>query len=1156
MCSPRPFVRASHSNATCVEPQKLDVTCCDVQAAVLGRRSSHSSLCYLTLKSLDYVARNAILFTLLADEGAQDRLDHIWNIFYHLVLDNESLTLLIEQCRKLVVLSKDLESWNTGPYARFLTMCDKRTLAEVRRFWSLYVATADYAPDRRKWFKKNLFDGMKQVLAHDFVVTSSRSAGPLAPLAVKAVAEQFRNFWSTGITDDGLHSTDQATFVNPTFVFSTAGDKFSVHYGVDPVAGFHLAEVVATSNQETISVLEQKLVRAARNQFSQWCTSVIKLLKGTSVPSSKLVVRLFVGDALSLSQALSHLNSCGVTATPILTSPWRASTVEFEESQYGEGASTPAPTTFNVIDTSNISDYIGLLNLLVVTIPILSKSPSATLYTEALISYTDSPSVDILERLCGDMQTVSLLLGIIPASFLSRFTTRSNVHETFMQLFGGQQYYERIAWKAIDDEYRLSFAPDQLGRLLFDVYLKMFSDENMARQLQHMSSSATRAHLKATLVHYTRRSFVQLLSHIKSRVQTDWTRVMEMFDNHVVQDSSLILGSNLYQEMCCHFYLLDIVTFTSMEESYIQNLRTKTETTFFRDWASIPPVVTVVLVIPRSKITAVESELRQAGTPVLQCEIRTPTFWNIFFDIHAAYGTLETTEAGQTKTATIMEEKQEESTSAPLIVFFSAPSSMLLLSHDAVIGFRTRPSPRMSLSRSLLEPIYTAPLEDSRHVQLLTEPPLPLVARSAAKAPRTQVAEENKWVLGVQMNAPCTEISSFVARVDITDPVGQASLTAGASVKLEQTPTRGIRLRIDKYAEIIGFPLQVNAANTRCRIARKSMYIEVRRSLGNLLEYTLTVWQLIAPLALSMQVRNERGIAHRFFTALDGGIPTFRDVHRVNLDRCPPFKPSDNPSTPMWLVPHVSLMFSHRERALRNTSPSREDTFVNLKDSLHTLLLSAAGVEGPVRSVFTLQDTSTGQHLAVIVVAELRLDVGSHTILADAWVAPGTQAVQDMLRRLEVRGVVTIKLDPDESKGWRHLLPSLVERCRTWTHTPSCAYLTHGGVPMCPGAGADPEKRPFCACGVGVGTETMPQAFKPLSAYVTRIAISPLFAVPYLEKVGMSPDDDEPTDQRRCGACGKQGGSLSLCGKCKMVRYCSKACQVKDWKVHKKNCAK
>jgi hypothetical protein len=48
---------------------------------------------------------------------------------------------------------------------------------------------------------------------------------------------------------------------------------------------------------------------------------------------------------------------------------------------------------------------------------------------------------------------------------------------------------------------------------------------------------------------------------------------------------------------------------------------------------------------------------------------------------------------------------------------------------------------------------------------------------------------------------------------------------------------------------------------------------------------------------------------------------------------------------------------------------------------------------------------------------------------------------------------------------------------------------------------------------------------------------------------------------KACKTCGKLKAELSkeekklkTCGKCKRVAYCSKECQKKDWKGHKKNC--
>ncbi|KAI6098077.1 hypothetical protein EDD16DRAFT_1664746 [Pisolithus croceorrhizus] len=91
---------------------------------------------------------------------------------------------------------------------------------------------------------------------------------------------------------------------------------------------------------------------------------------------------------------------------------------------------------------------------------------------------------------------------------------------------------------------------------------------------------------------------------------------------------------------------------------------------------------------------------------------------------------------------------------------------------------------------------------------------------------------------------------------------------------------------------------------------------------------------------------------------------------------------------------------------------------------------------------------------------------------------------------------------------------------------------------------------------MGIGTEVLRERYGNVSAkYATRAAISPLFPVSYMEKVGVNIDDPiEPAPTSGCVACGKGGGQLSTCSRCKKAKYCSKDCQVEDWKAHKKNC--
>ena len=44
------------------------------------------------------------------------------------------------------------------------------------------------------------------------------------------------------------------------------------------------------------------------------------------------------------------------------------------------------------------------------------------------------------------------------------------------------------------------------------------------------------------------------------------------------------------------------------------------------------------------------------------------------------------------------------------------------------------------------------------------------------------------------------------------------------------------------------------------------------------------------------------------------------------------------------------------------------------------------------------------------------------------------------------------------------------------------------------------------------------------------------------------------TTNFNCAACGKEGGNLNTCNKCKMVKYCNAACKKKHRSKHKKAC--
>ncbi|KAF2176023.1 hypothetical protein K469DRAFT_682816 [Zopfia rhizophila CBS 207.26] len=91
--------------------RKLDFTCCNLEAEI--------------------IARNVIAFTLILDDDAGIHVQRLWNIYYHVLLDAESLSYLQAQAKKLVANTGSINEWHNGPYSSLIRFCDTTTFAKV-----------------------------------------------------------------------------------------------------------------------------------------------------------------------------------------------------------------------------------------------------------------------------------------------------------------------------------------------------------------------------------------------------------------------------------------------------------------------------------------------------------------------------------------------------------------------------------------------------------------------------------------------------------------------------------------------------------------------------------------------------------------------------------------------------------------------------------------------------------------------------------------------------------------------------------------------------------------------------------------------------------------------------------------------------------------
>lgn len=374
----------------------------------------------------------------------------------------------------------------------------------------------------------------------------------------------------------------------------------------------------------------------------------------------------------------------------------------------------------------------------------------------------------------------------------------------------------------------------------------------------------------------------------------------------------------------------------------------------------------------------------------------------------------------------------------------------------------------------------------------------------------------------------------------------------------------------DELNSSVCFPVPVDQIRHKARIARKSSYVEIEAPLWNpLSETSLTLLFPIVPPNKPPRKPFE---------------PVPWTATKVKLDTLPVIDMKDKKRME-WLTTHASMMFSTKERQIREAGlaghilpGTKLNNQVEMKEGLFSMFVAFTGLQGQHASVFGLSKEVGGINV-LFLPSCLRLDLVNRTVVLDIAAIPSTNTmsadnkVRSFSQSLTSRGVMQIRVSDEELRCWKSVLPALAERCRLWKHTSNCEYANKGGVPI--HKGLDDGHSPLCSCGIGKFPAAYLRHLKlnnlehVLKRYATRVAVSPFFAVPYVEDcflAGLSvPEIQLPRSiiEVGCGKCGrakKKGanfseGKLLVCSRCKKRKYCSVECQRADWKSHKEFCS-
>ncbi|KAG8783457.1 hypothetical protein FRC12_019698, partial [Ceratobasidium sp. 428] len=734
-------------------PRKLDITCCDLEPAVL--------------------ARNLILFTLLDDDLSAST---IWDIFYHFKLSEHVVGVLSTHARKLVKLSESSKTWNESKYGQFLKFVDGSSLSDIRRYWTSYAEFQNISSIRlAKLITEQgaLSNLAKELLNSRRNIGASRSASVVWNEALQPVSEQYGQYWQNGTTATTNKDINKTALLNATFCYSQAyGETFIGVPNITFPQGFHFAPAFVPIEFDPVGSNVTSAMAKAKQQFKAACLAL-----QASRKANALTLRFFVGDALALCKALNLYARSGEPRTQMFTAPWRAAPVDLTE----HATSGPkAPLSFDIIDTSMLARSLGIVNLLLVTQPLLKKrAPSQAVLYMSLVFKEDPPDENLLRRLCNEIPTMGLLIGLVPRAYVSRFTSQSNTHD--LQIEGNTRFNERVAW--VDPTGGDKHAYEEPGptlcveswnmsKLMSGVYRQMFfwdcsstlGVSNFTRYQLLLSSSAD----------YDRETIAALWVHAQSRLQIldgNWESAVVGFlaVMDIGEENALSMSSFLETKMQ---HRLRGLRMRHHEHRPWENVP---RIGVFKTWPDVPRTVCVVLKVPKEKLEPLRRDKEELG-PRLICSIKDPSKagkLSTYSSLHAVWGTCVSLNDSGDRYA-IEEDLDGFRGQSDLVISFWIDSDELAFSNLKLnLAIRFTPLAYTAYYRELGEELnlFSTNIEDNDRVLVLRERPMGLgrtqEISSFLAPPATTNSDGIKHRLLILEDGMMFPCRSIVAHIDI-----------------------------------------------------------------------------------------------------------------------------------------------------------------------------------------------------------------------------------------------------------------------------------------------------------------------------------------------------------------------------------------------------
>lgn len=1143
-----------------------------------------------------------LFLTLLVAQRKEPGSQLFWNVYYHLLLDGESAHVLQKHLAGLLAASTSLKDWRESEFGEKFRFGNTSTLFSVRHIWHAYAESLErqdqdqYRKDFETVLKHS--KSSKDALATSdgaLVIKATNSASPLGILSGQEVKLAMDSWWEKGTTGVVAANTN---IPNPLFAVTLSKHSL-LPRGADPILSYHLVtayahltedSVVHSKSGNKINKIPTSLafVTDAQRQFSEWSQAFVNMA------SRDTTWRFIAADGLSFCHTLQHHLETGQLSGQLYRRQLTMERLELDPDEYGLQSKTPKK--FDVIDTSDLEHSLGGLNILTSASPLLKGVPWATLYTESIIGGREGEMPRFKELLSGPTRTAATLLGLSPVEYWTNATTVSNVDEYILNVATGKVLKEserpgihwRFAWKfhghLSGQTLRLNANEETLVNLIYKVYRTMFLSEDMMALASLSNDRQDRILLPYPRYH--RGSLVAFIRRLLQTVDAPQEAVCRSVLTEITQDSSLFMGARFSEAISLEMSRQGLLPFSGMS----QDVQEGASCPFFSKRSRIPEAVAVTISIPavhwkKFADAALEENIGftvEGGLGDVQGDNSVRD--HIFSDVQVTFGTVSTTGDRQSEdfAVAVDEDPASWSGNSDMVATFSVPTAALLEDprhtkvslhlHSGVVQlsyFNTKLQLREPEDDTEPIIIFETDLEDDGRVYVSKNQP-GLAGSAFYSSLRSKVPQDMTEDCRSSFTADVDEtgrITAITGRLDVMTPNGQKLLTDKASVEARKVSPFVFEIVVGEEEALyqLCFPVPVVKDGSVTRVARTSAYVEIMAHVADPAR-SQALDDFIFPSTLA-----KAGL----IPSLRYTIPVPLNIPHVNLDNLPAHDVVGN-SHPGFLTTLASWSFSARERKLRdqaNSSGLVTSARMNFKESIFTMFMLASGLQGGQTGLFAISHPQQGGIHMLLFVSAIRLHGENATVVLDAAVIPFTMDIikggklEDFLLVLRVLECCTITVNDEELVLWKKVLPALAERCRNWSHTPECEYARPGAtIPLSTEMG----EQVLCSCGAG----KLPDDFLNLpewdvaAKFATRIAISPTFAVPFVEdvidpdladslsKTGFSVDEDNP--MLRCMNCGsfeaKGGGPLKKCMRCLKMKYCSPECQKKDWKKHRMEC--